>query len=569
MGPRIYRGGRSARPAAVTAVLIAGIVLLAAVGVPARRAAASPAPDWVPAFTSAMAWSPGRAGDVTVRQVVPLSVGGALVRVQLANTFSGAALAVGAASVAVQSSGPQAVTGSVRALSFGGEAAVTIPAGGTVWSDPVAMTTHAGEDLLVSAWVPGQAAISSHYDAGPMSYATVDGGGDLAASASGSGFGLPSTWDRWVATVDVAGGVARPGATVVFGDSISDGFNIACGHSDICQATTPWPVFLQQRIRHLPASRRTSVVDESITANTLTAVDTPLADRYRVGGGGPPGLTRMAADVLDQPGVARVLLLIGTNDLWFGASAAQLIAGYKAFAARAAARGVEVIASTLLPREGSKGWTPADEKAREVVNHWILTSHTFPVVLDLAAVVADTYGGACQPDRMYPPYNSGDWLHPDTAGQLAMADAVPTGLLGAPGAPELAKSIPAVPTTGCPHPAVLQVDRASGSRGSSTSASSSTTSTSGTTTSAGGSSTTSTSGAKGPGDPGGPVGRAAGGLPSGGSGPGGVHVGAWVLGVAVLGVVALRARRRIRRALRRRRRSELQRRHGLGQDPRR
>ena len=426
-------------------------------GVTGGSGGAGAAVSWVPAFTSAMAWTPGAAEDTTVRQVVPLGIGGTLVRVQLSNRFGSGPLSVGAASVGVQASGPDAVPGSIKVLTFDHSSATTIPTGGSVWSDPVQMSTHAGEDLLVSVWVSGPAEVTSHYDAGPLSYATYNGAGDLVTAPSSTALGLPSTWDRWVAALDVAGTEGPTSATVAFGDSISDGFNVVCGKSDICQATTPWPDFLQQRIDHLPADRQTSVVDESITANTLTNIDTPLAARYRLGGGGPPGLDRTATEVLDQPGVKRVILLLGTNDLWFGASAAQVIDGYKTLLARAEAKGIEVIGSTLLPREGSDGWTAADQAKWAVVNHWILTSHAFPVVLDLAAVVADVYNGACQPDRLFPPYNSGDSLHPDSAGQLAMADAIPTSLLGSAGAPALASLVRATPTVGCSHPEVVRV----------------------------------------------------------------------------------------------------------------
>lgn len=446
--------------------------------------------SWVPAFTSAMAWTPATADDTTVRQVVPLGVDGDLVRVELSNLFGSGPLPVGAASVGVQASGAGAVTGSIHTLTFDGSSATTVPTGGSLWSDPVKMSTHAGEDLLVSVWVSGSARVTSHYDAGPLSYATNDGGGDLVSATSGAAFGLPSTWDRWVAAVDVAGTRGPDSATVAFGDSISDGYNVACGRSAVCQATTPWPDFLRQRIDRLPVDRQTSVVDESITANTLTTINTPLEDRYRVGGGGPPGLERMPGEVLDQPGVKRVILLLGTNDLWFGASATQLIDGYKTFLARAGAKGIEVIGSTLLPREGSEGWTAADQAKWAVVNHWILTSHAFPVVLDLAAVVADVYNGACQPDRMFPPYNSGDSLHPDSAGQLAMADAIPTGLLGSAGAPLLASLVKATPTSGCDHPQLVRIYRSVGSTSTTTTAKGSTTTTSTTSTTTSATSTT-------------------------------------------------------------------------------
>ncbi|MST35304.1 SGNH/GDSL hydrolase family protein, partial [Acidimicrobiaceae bacterium USS-CC1] len=154
----------------------------------------------------------------------------------------------------------------------------------------------------------------------------------------------------------------------------------------------------------------------------------PLADDDSRTGGGEAGMTRLARDALAQPGVDRVFLLLGTNDLWFGATAAQVIAGYRDILAQAGAAGVPVIASTLLPRSsgGREVWTPAMEAARRAVNNWILHSGAFAAVIDLAEVVGDVYDGACRPDVMFPPYDSGDNLHPDTAGQVAMADAIPT-----------------------------------------------------------------------------------------------------------------------------------------------
>lgn len=441
------------RVAGLTAVILLVLVLVPLTATPA---AAVPASSWVVSWASAMAWRvPGVADNATVRQLVPLSVGGTSVRVQLSNQFGTTPMTVGAATLAVDLKGPAVVAGTVRALSFGGRPSVVIPPGGTVTSDPVAFGVRAGEQLAVSVWVPGQSQVTAHYDAGPMSYA-ADNGGNLTADTSGAGLVLPETWDRWVASVDVEGTPTTGNATVALGDSISDGFNPACA-MDNCQLTNAWPDVLQRRLQQLPAGQRVSVVDESITANTLTVINTPKARQYRTGGGGPPGLVRLG-QILSLPGVDRLIVLLGTNDLWFGASAQQVIAGYQQLLSAAAAAHVGVIGVTLLPRAGSKGWTAHMEAERQQVNHWILTSGQFPAVLDLASVVGDVYGGACQPTVMYPPFDSGDHLHPGTPGQTAMADAIPTTLLGAGAAPQVPAVVAAVPTKGCTHPQVVHVN---------------------------------------------------------------------------------------------------------------
>lgn len=70
-------------------------------------------------------------------------------------------------------------------------------------------------------------------------------------------------------------------------------------------------------------------------------------------------------------------------------------------------------------------------------------------MIDLASVVADVYNGQCDPTALFGPYNSGDNLHPSEAGELAMADAIPTTLFQVPEAPQLPQAITATPTPGC------------------------------------------------------------------------------------------------------------------------
>ena len=430
---------------------------LLAVSLPLVPAGAEPA--WTVSWAVAMAGSLGQyVHDATVRQVAPLSVGGTEVRVQVSNEYGDVPLVVTAATVAVAGTGSAVVAGTLRPVLFGGATSVSIPVGASVYSSPVAMVVHAGERLAVSLYVPGSDQVSVHYDAGDgMSYSSAEGGGDLVDDPSGAGLSFPETWDRFVDALDVSGGATPARATVVLGDSISDGYNFRCpGYQDDCTLTTAWPTILAHRLGELPADERVGVANEAITANTVL----PLADDDSRTGGGEAGVTRFRADVLDQPGVDRVLLLLGTNDLWFGASAAELIAGYRSILAQARAAGVPVIASTLLPRSsgGDEVWTPEMEANRQEVNNWILHSGAFAAVLDLAEVVGDVYNGACQPDVMFPAYDSGDNLHPNTAGQTAMADAIPTSLLGAGAAPPAPEQVVAVPTPGCRRDPLVTID---------------------------------------------------------------------------------------------------------------
>jgi hypothetical protein len=59
------------------------------------------------------------------------------------------------------------------------------------------------------------------------------------------------------------------------------------------------------------------------------------------------------------------------------------------------------------------------------VNDWIRTSHAFDAVVDFDKVMRDP----ANPLAMLPAYDSGDHLHPNDAGDLAMAKSVPLSKL--------------------------------------------------------------------------------------------------------------------------------------------
>ncbi len=388
-----------------------------------------------------MGWGYGTASDTTVRDIVTPAVSGRAIRFRISNEFGDAPLQVAAATVGADAGGAAIVPGTLRQLSFDRHQAVVVPVGGTVYTDPVVMAVTAGQSLSVSVYVTSPDLVTVHpCCAGhpDQSYYTPNGGGNATAYLGGTGWGFSDQWGRWVDAADVL--TTAPGTIVVVGDSITEGFN----------ATLRWTDLLQQRVDELPAPQRRAIVNEGITANTLTG----FVPNYSKLGGGPPGLERLDVDALDQPGVSEVVLFLGTNDLWFGTTAQQLISGYKDAIADAHHAGVRIIGVTLLPRSSGglhpvEVWSAYDQVQLEEVDRWILTSGAFDGVLDLAPAVADVYNGACDPVLMFPAYDSGDNLHPDNAGQAAMADAVAPGVLGLPPLPELPPLFKVVPTPGC------------------------------------------------------------------------------------------------------------------------
>ena len=170
--------------------------------------------------------------------------------------------------------------------------------------------------------------------------------------------------------------------------------------------------------------------------------DSPKGADNPFGAGlGQAGLERFERDVLAQAGVRYVIVGLGINDILFPAfpftppnekvSAEDIISGYRQLIARGHRKGIRVIGTTNPPFENSafEGlvtafYTSEREGIRQTVNDWIRSSGEFDGVVDLDAVLRDP----SHPTRLLPAYDSGDHLHPNNAGCIAEANAVPLAL---------------------------------------------------------------------------------------------------------------------------------------------
>jgi len=339
--------------------------------------------------------------DQTYRLVVHTSAGGSDLRIRLTNAYGESALAVGSAFVGTRRGGA-AVAGN-RRLSFSGSASVTVPPGGTLWSDPLPGAVPAESDLLVSLYVAGvPATATGHGMAMQTSYLAS---GDHSADQSGTAFTRQTGSWFYLDSISVR---ARTGAVAVLGDSITDGW----------QSTTDknnrWPDYLARRLAVAPGLGLTGVVNEGISGNKV------LAD-----GAGDSALKRLDRDVLSQPGLRTMIMFEGVNDLkgQNSAAAADLVAGYRQIIARAHTAGVCVVGATVLPFQGWGEWTPAAEQVRQQVNAFVRTGGEYDAIIDLDAAMRSPYDHT----RLFPPFDGGDHLHPNDKGMMAMADAVQLG----------------------------------------------------------------------------------------------------------------------------------------------
>jgi lysophospholipase L1-like esterase len=314
-----------------------------------------------------------QAGEGAVGQAVGGVAGGA-VRLRFANPF-------GVAPVVVAS-----VTANAKPVLFGGVEGVVLAAGASVVSDPVGLVLPDGGDLVVSMYLPGPT--------GPLSFhRNVHATGYIGDRATNSvfllnGVDVPATGRQVVA---------------VLGDSITEGV----GTPD--NANLRWPDQYAARFR-----RRPVVANLGISGNRV------LLDDARFG---PSGQSRFDRDVLGLPNVGTLVIFLGINDIQQPPNQtdpARILNAYEQLVRRAHDHDLEVIGATIGPFKGWIRYTDALDQVRTDVNAVLRQGRLFDRLLDVDAALRDP----ADPARLRPDFNSGDGLHPNSAGAAAIALAL-------------------------------------------------------------------------------------------------------------------------------------------------
>ena len=339
--------------------------------------------------------------NLTIRQLARVSAAGNRIRLRFSNEGGSDAVSIGAVHVGL--AGPDGSMVSGRAVTFDRRAAIVIPAGAPLVSDPIDLPVKALDRLVISIHVPGAVSRTGHT---LLHYVAGVPGNHTAAAQ------LPSQkltrLTALVTQVDVDATTAQS-VVVCLGDSITD------GATSTINAFRSYPDRLAERLA--PAGKW-AVVNAGIGGNRLL--------RY---GTAPNALARLDRDVFAVPGVKAIILLEGINDIGRGfqttgvqepVTAEALIAAYRQIIQRAHDQGIKVIGATLTPYQGAGYASPAGEEARQALNKFILTSGEFDGVVDFAAATADK----ANPLAFAAEYNIRDKLHPNDAGYKAMADAV-------------------------------------------------------------------------------------------------------------------------------------------------
>jgi hypothetical protein len=421
--------------------------------------AAPPAPSgtaWTGAWESPIedAFSPPSGqtwGDQTMRiafgpdAVVPK---GSTVRIRLSNPgfLSGdgdTPLQISDATI-----GPQASTGGAnvgatpQALTFDGNASVTIPAGGDVYSDPVALTnTINGRGILSLQLANSSLPVLplNSYPAAARTWFAPSSAGDQTSVESGSAFTYAINEVPLLAGFDVATPAASynlvqyPGepTVVVAGNNVIDGAHVGAPTDS----------------GNTPSSRLAGQLFKQGTAGTLFASGGGPGGGYGVTdaglqsnmvltdgktAGGVSLLARLDRDILAEPDVGTVVIDEGLQDVLAAdgaaATATDLSQAYGALQLQLQDFGVQSeIFGTLTPCGGftdstdSQQCDAATEAGRDQVNESVSTLAGYCTV-DFSGALDS--GDGASPADLAAADDVGDHVNLTPAGYTALAQAI-------------------------------------------------------------------------------------------------------------------------------------------------
>lgn len=357
--------------------------------------------------------------NATVRMTLPGSIGGRQVHLELSNRYSDAPVRLG--HVAVGSAGVFAD------VTVDGVPAVTLPAGGTVWTDPVDLPVAEGADVVVEVYLPEH---TPYATAGGFLYESFDGdqagtsepsapapASDSTAENEGREFPAANTdaADDDIGWSLPAGGPFLRSIEVRSGDARA--IVVALGSSSKAMG---WPQYATSNLSGV------AVLNRGISGNRLLRDAPPATPSW-----GPAGLSRFGDDVLATHAATHLVIAFNNNDWSLPGRVTpidelptvdDLTAAYGDLISRAEQADLVVLLATMAPLSPEQRDDAQRETIRAGLNSWIRTSG-YPVIDFDAAVRDDT-----TPRALNPAYAAPDNTHPNVAGERLLGQVAATAI---------------------------------------------------------------------------------------------------------------------------------------------
>ncbi len=421
----------------IAAAILGLCLLVSGIWVVPAQAEASSGDGWVGAWSTSpvefnlkkmleMEWIDCDFGlrNLTFRTRIQPTISGEDVRITLSNVFGTGPLTIDTVSVAKGYERlPQAIkTWTRKNVTFNGSSSVTIPAGETVTSDPIGMSVDAMEYLTISLFMKRTETMKTYGLIGGDTY-IMSGNFAKSASTIGVPMKMEADFGEYSVIPALTGvEVYAPGASsaVVIGDS-----TLA---NDI-------PLMLAEKLQDAGITD-VGILQQAIKGNRL------LDDGAGILGMayGEAMIDRFERDALDQPGVEKIFLKVGVNDVVHPnceslkdearpVTAEEMIAGYEQLISQAHERGIEVY---LFTRTAWKGytrnvlgsddveWSQEIDQMRQDINAWIRSdANPADGYIDLDFMCIDESATELKSE-----YTT-DGAHFTEQGQQTVVDAVP------------------------------------------------------------------------------------------------------------------------------------------------
>jgi lysophospholipase L1-like esterase len=375
----------------------------------------------------------------SVRQIVKVSAGGSIVRLELSNIFSIEPVEIRSVYIAAALDSFRIDPSTVRYLRFHGRQRVVIEPYQSVISDGVKFDLRPLERV----------AITINYKYAPV-VPTVHMGSRTTSyilkgySGPYTDFSRAFRYEKWfnIAALDVYGPPMRTFA--ILGNSITD------GKGSTTDQQNRWPDEMSEAFNR-PLLSKMKALEEKGSEKTvhneelggqMAVLNLGIGNnRVLTVGYGQPGKNRFDRDILGQRGVTDVIIFEGINDLGTSrdgrTTARQLIEQYQLMIRKAHAKHLRVWLATITPMKGAAYYTKDHEQGRELVNRWIREQKAADGVIDFDEAMRDP----ADPQALHPGWRLPDCLHPNAEGYRQM---------GRYAAERIKKEVEGKPTSGRP-----------------------------------------------------------------------------------------------------------------------
>lgn len=344
--------------------------------------------------------------DRSVRQIVKVSAGGKVIRLQLSNIFSAEPVVLRGVYIAHSLDSSRVDSKTARYFKFGGKDGVTIQPGKSLFSDALAFDIKPLEKV----------AITLNYQTAPKSPTVHMGSRTTSyilkgATTPEADFSRAFRYEKWfnIAALEVLTNNVR--GIAIIGNSITDGKGSTTDHQNRWPDEMSYWLNGPYRQREEEKLRAENKKNKALQWGVLNlGIGNNRVLTYS--GYGEAAKKRFDRDIMGQHGITDVVIFEGINDLGttrYGvATAYNLIMEYRNMIEKCHQKRKRVYLATITPMQGSGYYSADHEEGRRIVNAWIRTQKVADGFLDFDALMRDPKKptalrkGLCLADRLHP-----------------------------------------------------------------------------------------------------------------------------------------------------------------------